>query len=148
MAQKNDYGAGLSNGMRLVVVDGAKAKGTFKARPFGSADTIELPCQPHAHGPSSGVEWGYACTVHKFQGSEAAAVIVAIPPGTVKIVGNEPWLFDKSAVYTAFSRAKEHLSVTGDPWELTKVASYDRRRRVTALPDLFRKPVWQEAARG
>jgi exodeoxyribonuclease V alpha subunit len=149
MAQKNDYGAGLLNGMRLVVVAGAKRNNrTFKARPFGSPHTIELPCRPYAHGPSSGVEWGYACTVHKFQGSEAAAVIVAIPPGTVKIIGNEPWLFDKSAVYTAFSRAKEHLSVAGDPCELTKVACHDRRRRLTALPDLLRKPVRQEAVRG
>jgi hypothetical protein len=45
MAQKNDYGAGLLNGMRLVVVDGGAKRnnGTFKARPFGSPDTIELP---------------------------------------------------------------------------------------------------------
>ena len=149
MAQKNDYGAGFLNGMRLVVVDGAKHNNrTFKARPFGSPDTIELPCQPHAHGPSPGVEWGYACTVHKFQGSEAAAVIVTIPPGTIKIIGNEPGLFDKSAVYTAFSRAKEHLSVVCDPGELIKVGCHDRRRRVTALPALLREGVRQETAHG
>jgi AAA domain/UvrD-like helicase C-terminal domain len=148
MAQRNDYGAGFLNGMRLVVVDGAKRNNkTFKARPFGSPDPIELPCQPHAHGPSPGVEWGYACTVHKFQGSEAAAVIVAIPPDTIKIIGNEPWLFDKSAVYTAFSRAKEHLSVV-DAGELIKIGCYDRRRRVTALPDLLREAVRQEAIHG
>ena len=121
MAQKNDYGAGFLNGMRLVVVDGAK----HNNRTFG-----------------------YACTVHKFQGSEAAAVIVAIPPGTVKIIANEPWLFDKLAVYTAFSRAKDHLSVVVDPGELIKVGCHDRRRRVTALPALLREGVRQETAHG
>jgi exodeoxyribonuclease V alpha subunit len=143
MAQRNDYEIGVLNGMRLVVV--ACHSETIEVRPFGANDIIELPYKPHAHGPSPGVEWGYACTVHKFQGSEAAAVVAAIPPGTVKIIGNEPWLFDKSAVYTAFSRAKEHLSVVGDPDELAKVIAYDRRRRVTALPGLL---VRAERARG
>jgi ATP-dependent exoDNAse (exonuclease V) alpha subunit len=71
-----------------------------------------------------------------------------IPPGTIKIIGNEPGLFDKSAVYTAFSRAKEHLSVVCDPGELIKVGCYDRRSRVTALPDLLREEVRQEAVHG
>jgi ATP-dependent exoDNAse (exonuclease V) alpha subunit len=127
--------------MRLTVVELLHSyQGRLEAltvRPFGSNDIIEFPYKPHAHGPSPGVEWGYACTVHKFQGSEAAAVVAAIPPGTLKIIGNEPWLFDKSAVYTAFSRAKEHLSVIGDLNELAKVIAYDRRRRVTALRSLL-----------
>jgi hypothetical protein len=132
--------------MHIVVDGGAKNNRTFKARPSARPTrSSSADLTPTARRPASN---GATRAPSKFQGSEAAAVIVAIPPGTVKIIANEPCRFDKSAVYTAFSRAKEHLSVVVGPDELIKVGCHDRRRRVTALPGLIREGVRQEAVHG
>src|SRR5262249_46952130 len=123
------------NGMRLIA-EGCSDR-EITARAFHSKDTLTLPLKFVAGGPSPYANWGYAATVHKYQGSEAKAIVLAIPPGTVRFIRNEPWMFDRCAAYTAFSRAKEYLTVIGDLDELAKVIQCNRRSRITALQFLL-----------
>jgi ATP-dependent exoDNAse (exonuclease V) alpha subunit len=143
LAHKNDYNVGLLNGMRLrsgkvvrLQVTGVE-DGNFTACPLGKKREIVLPLRPHANGPCKTIGWGYCATVHKFQGSEAQSILVAVAPDVVKIIRGEPWHFDKSAIYTAFSRAKVHLTIVGDFSQLAEVIKFERRQRVTALRSLL-----------
>ncbi len=98
--------------------------------------------KPHDKGPCQHVDWGYAATVHKFQGSEANSTIVVIPGGTLKLmraVGGEkePWFCDRSFVYTACSRPKLLLVLIGDPEDIYGAIKLNRSDRVTALSRMF-----------
>jgi AAA domain/UvrD-like helicase C-terminal domain len=120
------------NGTRLIVT--SVQDRTFTARSIGTDRDIVIPLRPHKNGPAKNIDWGYAATIHKFQGSEAQAVIFAIPPNTTRIIQKQPWLLDRSCVYTAFSRASKSLTVVGEFEQLREVLQYERRKRITALP--------------
>src|ERR1700732_3829516 len=99
-----------------------------------------LDLKPHDKGPCKDVDWGYAATVH----SEAAAAIVVIPSGTLKLmkaVGGEkePWFCDRSFVYTACSRPKLSLVLIGDPDDICGAIALNRSDRVTAWSRMFKK---------
>jgi RecD/TraA family predicted helicase len=79
----------------------------------------------HAHGPGTGLDWGYALTIHRAQGGQAKHVILVIPP--------ENFIFDKPTLYTGASRAAETLSVVGDLSQIPKILKRGRSRRLTAL---------------
>ncbi|MGX8699477.1 MAG: ATP-dependent DNA helicase, partial [bacterium] len=68
------------------------------------------------------LELAYAVTVHKSQGSEYRAVILAIPEGV-------PPLKTRSVLYTAVTRARELLVVVGDSSDLLEMVGNDRRQR-------------------
>jgi hypothetical protein len=119
MITKNSFDRSRLNGERYraiaVAVDRNSStgslRGIIKARLIGTRHEIVLNIKPHDKGPCKDVDWGYVATVHKFQGSEAAATIVVIPSGTLKLmkaVGGEkePWFCDRSFIYTACSRPK------------------------------------------
>jgi ATP-dependent exoDNAse (exonuclease V) alpha subunit len=88
MCIKNEADVGdgfrLLNGMRLMVVD-FDGK-SIALRHISSGETKNVPYRPHAHGPAETIVWGRAATVHKYQGSEAAAVIMVIPPNALRLV--------------------------------------------------------------
>lgn len=73
----------------------------------------------------------YACTVHKFQGSEAPLVFVVIPDGL------SPMLRNRNSVYTAITRAKEKCIVIGDERVLRESVKKDallgRKTRLKGL---------------
>ncbi|MDO4173249.1 MAG: ATP-dependent RecD-like DNA helicase [Eubacteriales bacterium] len=74
------------------------------------------------------LELAYAMTVHKSQGSEFEAVIVALPSG----VGKR--LQTRNILYTAITRAKKLLVLVGDPQVTeTMVNTNTRNRRYSAL---------------
>ncbi len=68
------------------------------------------------------LELAYALTVHKSQGSEYKAVILAMSSGA-------PQLLVRSVLYTAVTRARELLIVVGDPGVAETMIRNDRRAR-------------------
>ncbi len=121
----------LLNGMRLAVT---KLDGKWVAlRHITSGETVTVPYKPHAHGPSETIVWGRAATVHKFQGSEAAAVIMVIPPDALRLIEKEPHIFDVANFYTGVSRAKKHVVIIGALDQLPALMKLGTRRRITTL---------------
>ena len=73
------------------------------------------------------LEPAYAMTVHKSQGSEYRAVILAAWNGS-------PYLLSRSVLYTAVTRARELLIIAGrEEVVTTMVQNSKRNRRYTGL---------------
>ena len=68
------------------------------------------------------LEPAYAVTVHKSQGSEYRAVILALPPGM-------PRLATRAVLYTAITRARELLIIVGDAEVFTSMIGNDKRAK-------------------
>ena len=80
------------------------------------------------------LELAYAMTVHKAQGSEFEAVVVAVSNGISRR------LLTRSILYTAITRARELLVIVGDDSAVNKMAENDRRsRRYSGLKWRLRK---------
>ena len=74
------------------------------------------------------LELAYAMTVHKAQGSEFDAVVLALPNG----IGRR--LQTRNILYTAITRAKKLLVIVGDPSVIeTMVNTNTRNKRYSAL---------------
>jgi exodeoxyribonuclease V alpha subunit len=99
MITENDYGLRLYNGDTGVVVAGAdgRAVAVFER----SGELVEV-------SPTrlSAVETVHTMTVHKSQGSQFEAVAVVLPAADAPILTRE-------LLYTAVTRAQEHLIVIG-----------------------------------
>ncbi len=84
------------------------------------------------------LELAYAVTVHKSQGSEFEAVILALPEGTDR-------LSYRSLLYTAVTRAKRLLIMIGSPRKVAEmVQNQDRSQRCSCLSDMLQKAVSKE----
>jgi exodeoxyribonuclease V alpha subunit len=68
------------------------------------------------------LESAYAMTVHKSQGSEYRAVILAA-------VNGAPMLLTRGVLYTAITRAKELLIIVGDEEVIYRMTANDRQTR-------------------
>ena len=68
------------------------------------------------------LELAYAMTVHKSQGSEYRAVILAACHAN-------PYLLTRSILYTAVTRAKDLLIVVGDPGVIKQMVENNRQSR-------------------
>ena len=68
------------------------------------------------------LEPAYAVTVHKAQGSEYRAVILAAVDGA-------PMLLTRGVLYTAVTRAKELFIVVGDESVVARMVANDRQTR-------------------
>jgi AAA domain len=121
----------LLNGMRLTVT-GFDGK-WVALRHISSGETATVPYKPHAHGPSETIVWGRVATVHKFQGSEASAVIMVIPPDALRLIEKEPHIFDVANFYTGVSRAKKIVAIMGALHQLPTLMKLGTRRRITTL---------------
>ena len=79
------------------------------------------------------LEHAWAITVHKAQGSEYRAVILALSPGSQV-------LLTRSVLYTAVTRAKELMIMVGDDQTAYQmIDNYRRSKRYTALRVRLRK---------
>ncbi|MDY4635473.1 MAG: ATP-dependent RecD-like DNA helicase [Candidatus Limivicinus sp.] len=79
------------------------------------------------------LEHAWAITVHKAQGSEYRAVILALSPGS-------QMLLTRSVLYTAVTRAKELMIMVGDDQTAYQmIDNYRRSKRYTALRVRLRK---------
>ena len=75
----------------------------------------------------SELEPAFAMTVHKSQGSEYDAVVLAMPNAA-------PKLLSRSVLYTAMTRAKKLLVIVGSPEVMAKMVANDKRqKRYSAL---------------
>ena len=68
------------------------------------------------------LELAYAMTVHKSQGSEYRAVILAAVSGA-------PMLLTRGVLYTAITRARSLLVIVGDRQVLERMVANDRQTR-------------------
>lgn len=79
------------------------------------------------------LEHAWAMTVHKSQGSEYRAVILALS-------ASSPMLMTRDVLYTAITRAKELLILVGDDRDAYQmIDNYRKRNRYTALRVRLRK---------
>jgi exodeoxyribonuclease V alpha subunit len=105
MVTVNDPSTGLFNGdVGVVIEHGGRLMVAFDhAGDGGGSDTVRLlsPARlPH-------VETVHAMTIHKSQGSEFDHVVVVLPPP-------ESRLASRDLLYTALTRAVDHLTIVGD----------------------------------
>jgi exodeoxyribonuclease V alpha subunit len=70
----------------------------------------------------SELEPAFAMTVHKSQGSEYDAVVLAMPNAA-------PKLLSRSVLYTAMTRAKKLLVIVGSPEVMAKMVANDKRQK-------------------
>ena len=137
MPKSNGDGFRLLNGMRLMVM-GFDGK-SLVLRHVSSGETKNVPYRPHLRGPAESIVWGRAATVHKYQGSEAAAVIVVIPPYALHLVEKEPHIFDEANFYTGVSRAKKRVVIMGALDQLPALLKHGTRKRITTLERALRE---------
>ena len=70
----------------------------------------------------SQLDMAYAMTVHKAQGSEYRAVILAVSDGS-------PMLLSRGVLYTAITRARELFILVGDDEKVAQMVRNDRQQR-------------------
>ncbi|EYR64548.1 hypothetical protein N866_08670, partial [Actinotalea ferrariae CF5-4] len=114
----NDRDTGLSNGDTGVVVDDGAGGRTVA---FGDPDTPRL-VRPHR---LPAVQAVHAMTVHRGQGSQFRRVSVVLPPATSPLLTRE-------LLYTAVTRAQQHVRVVGTE-EAIRVAVGRPVRRASGL---------------
>lgn len=117
MVTANDYALGLFNGDIGVVVDAGGARRVA----FGPAPAPRLVPLNRLEA----IETVHATTIHKSQGSEFSHVIVVLPDEGSRLLTRE-------LLYTAVTRAREHLTVVSSEAALRQ--AIDRRvRRASGL---------------
>ena len=108
-------GTGIFNGDvgRIVALDFAQETATIH---FDDREAV------YGFDMLNELEPAYAMTVHKSQGSEYRAVILAALQGS-------PYLLTRSILYTAITRAKELLIVVGDEQVVAFMTENNRKAR-------------------
>ena len=118
--------------MLWVREDGVTGSGIFNGDvglvedidPGGELLTIRFDDRTATYGAEmlSELELAYAVTVHKSQGSEYKAVVLAALPAA-------PALMVRGVLYTGITRARELLVVVGDDAALGRMAANDKQQR-------------------
>lgn len=103
MVRANDYRDGLFNGDQGVVVKAQQADGVHQLVVFRARDGFRgLPLRPLR----AQLEWAYALTVHKAQGSEFDRIALVLPDHAGPLLTRE-------VVYTALTRARHAATILG-----------------------------------
>jgi hypothetical protein len=122
------------NGQRGVVID-ANTQGLGIL--FDGEEEPEY-FEPSELEPDDGlpkyVEYGYAATIHKSQGGEYSHVITIVPR-------NIKFTFGKPALYTAFTRAKQSLTIIGALDIMPDILEDEGKRRITVLKSMLSLPL-------
>jgi len=116
----SDAGMGIFNGDIGQITDIA---------PRGETVTVDFDGRIVEYTPDmlGELELAYAITVHKAQGSEYRAVILAAQDGA-------PMLLTRRVLYTAITRARELFIIVGNAQMIAQMAANDRpSRRYSAL---------------
>lgn len=126
MQLRNDYDRSVWNGDVGVVSQVDPEEGTLSVR-FDDAREV-----PYDGGALDELALAYACTVHKSQGSEYAAVV--LPLLTTHFV-----MLSKNLLYTGVTRGKRLVVLVADPRALRLALAEDRRdQRATLLRERIR----------
>ena len=123
MQVRNDYDREVFNGEvgRVVAADPATPSVTV-AFPDGEATYEGREAKALRHA--------YALTVHKAQGSESEAVVLALADGERQVT--------RRLLYTAATRARRHLAIVASPAALARAAASTREAaRTTGLVALL-----------
>lgn len=125
MQVKNDYELDVFNGdlglVTAVDADDGTVTVAFDGRPCAyDADNLDM------------LELAYACTIHKSQGSEYPAAVVALH------TQHFPML-QRNLLYTAITRGKKFVAIVGSKRALRTAVANDRERgRYTRLAERLR----------
>ena len=126
---KNDYGRGIINGDIGFVRGlerGEDGKAAVQVAFDAPARAVEVPAGENA------LTLAYACTVHKFQGSECRVVVIPLH-------ASQAHMLTRSWVYTAISRAKECCVLVGSRAALSQAVKITRgTERTTGLASMVR----------
>lgn len=115
---KNDYKRNVFNGDIGVVV--AISNSEVRVQFPGRSECVKYSIQSVRHN----LQPAWALTVHKAQGGEYPIVVFALSPGANT---------SKEMLYTAITRAKEHLVVVGNPADLQNCMRATSAARCTGL---------------
>lgn len=126
MVRANDYRHGLFNGDQGVVVKAQQADGVHQLVVFRARDGFRgLPLRPLR----AQLEWAYALTVHKAQGSEFDRIALVLPDHAGPLLTRE-------VVYTALTRARRAATILGSRAALAAACGTTGFRN-TGLGDLL-----------
>lgn len=124
MVRANDYRHGLFNGDQGVVVKAREADGIHQRVVFRTQIGFRGLGLRALRGQ---LEWAYALTVHKAQGSEFDRIALVLPDHAGRLLTRE-------VVYTALTRARRSATILGTRASLT-AASKATTFRSTGLAD-------------
>lgn len=114
-------GSGVFNGDMGTIISLDPAEETLTVRFDDDRDAV------YAFDQLGELELAYAMTVHKSQGSEYRAVVMAVGGGSAL-------LHTRGVLYTAITRARELLVLVGDEQVVASMTANDRQaRRYSAL---------------
>ena len=119
----NDYDRGIVNGDVGIIIDISKKDPLQIVVAFDGVGVV--PCEGSAIGELS---LAYALTVHKAQGSEYKAVVIAVSMEFFNMLRRPTY-------YTALSRAKEVAIFVGEEKALQRAANRKANPRNTELTD-------------
>lgn len=126
MQQRNNYELDVFNGDVGIVASFDDPSNTATIQFDGRA--VAYP-----HDALDELDLAYAGTIHKSQGSEYPAVIMALLP-------QHYMLLQRNVLYTGLTRAKQLVVIVGDPRSIQRAArTTESARRHTALGDRLRK---------
>ncbi len=114
-AAGGEQGSGIYNGDVGYIEDMDEGEGIAYVR-------FEDRLAPYPFERMSELELAYAITIHKSQGSEYRAVILALPKCP-------PGLVTRGLLYTAVTRARELLVIVGGPDVFSAMVANDRRQK-------------------
>jgi exodeoxyribonuclease V alpha subunit len=129
--ESEEKGTGIFNGDIGIILSVNRLLGTAVIDFEGRIATYNRPMLDN-------LELAYAITVHKSQGSEFDYVILAVLGGSDK-------LYYRNLLYTAVTRAKKMLIITGSEKRVDYMILNDRRNlRYTALKDMLTEMVAED----
>ncbi len=128
LVTENDYGQRLYNGDVGVVLPDPEAGGAGVLRVWFAGEEKSVRGIPPARLPAH--ETAFAMTVHKSQGSEFDHVLLLLPDRLSPILTRE-------LLYTAVTRAREKVTILGDP-DIIRHAASLRVTRASGLADRLR----------
>ncbi|WP_026389832.1 SF1B family DNA helicase RecD2 [[Acholeplasma] multilocale] len=129
MFLKNDSDMNLSNG-DVGIIKSLKMKNNKLEEAWVDFQTNNAFLESNNFND---VALAYACSVHKTQGSEYQNVILAIEPG------RSSFFLNKKLLYTAVTRAKDHLYIVGDKELFLKAIKREPITRKTTLKEVIEK---------
>ena len=125
---KNDYEKEIVNGDIGYIKAIDKSERLISVQFENPSRLVPLPLY------GNDLELAYACTCHRFQGSEAPIVIIPIHRCFGQLIMQRNW------IYTSISRAKQVCILVGQRDEIPKIIRRNRQqRRFTNLMELLRE---------
>lgn len=112
----NDYNLDVFNGYCGRIADESRGEWMIE---FFDADNRAITYPKST--ANDGLMLSYACTIHKYQGSESKCVVVVVS-------SSHTYMLTRNLLYTAVTRAKEKCVIVGDLLGLRRAITNDREQ--------------------